>query len=248
MTLSPFETEVLKPWTRRLGCSLRVLAQPGTTLQPTERNAKDRALAVTLWHAGAHTVIQAPPALRGLIRGILATISPQTSIEAEDLAGAWARFGHSALLNHEITRIHYMRPETFQPVDPPAGFRIRTLKRDDRFALKALLDACEPEAVDEAEVSVDDTVGMACIHEGSIVATATGFWFLSFMDIGVITHPAFRRQGLGAAVVTSLAMWCQVRGIVAQYRYDARNTGSRRLAERLNFEPMIRQETLDIQR
>jgi predicted GNAT family acetyltransferase len=68
------------------------------------------------------------------------------------------------------------------------------------------------------------------------------------MDIGVLTHPDFRRRGLGAAVVTALAKWCQVRGITAQYRYDARNTGSRRLAETLNFEPMIRQERLDVQR
>jgi predicted GNAT family acetyltransferase len=68
------------------------------------------------------------------------------------------------------------------------------------------------------------------------------------MDVGVITHPDFRRRGLGASVVTALAEWCQVRGIPAQYRYDARNTGSRRLAERLNFEPMIRQESLDTQR
>lgn len=244
MTLSPFETEILKPWTRRLGCSLRVLAQPGTTLQPTERN-EDRTLTVTLWHAGAHSVVQAPRALRGLIRGVIATLPLQTSLEAEDLARTW---GEDATLSHEVTRFHYMRPETFQPGDPPAGFRIRTLKRDDRFALKALHDVCEPEAVDAAEVSVDDTIGIACIHEGAIVAVATGFWFLSFMDIGVLTHPDFRRQGLGASVVTALARWCQVRGIVAQYRYDVRNTGSRRLAERLNFEPMIRQETLDIQR
>lgn len=248
MTLSPFETEVLKPWTRRLGCSLRVLAQPGTTLQPKARNDQGRALTLTLWHAGAHTVVEAPSALRGIVRAVLATMPAQTSIEAEDLAGAWARLGHDAPLNREVTRFHYMHAETFRPVDPPDGFRIRTLKRDDRFALKALHDVCEPEAVDAAEVSVDDTIGIACIHEGAIVAVATGFWFLSFMDIGVLTHPDFRRQGLGASVVTALARWCQVRGIVAQYRYDVRNTGSRRLAERLNFEPMIRQETLDIQR
>ena len=245
MTLSPFETEILKAWTRRLGCSLRILSQPGTTLQPTDRHRKGQTLSLTLWHAGEHTVIQAPSALRGLIRAVLATLSPQTSLEAEDLTGS---LGNDTISTCEVTHFHYMNPESFRPVDPPAGFRIRTLKRDDRFALNALQAACEPEAVDEAEVSVDDTIGMACTQDGRIVAVATGFWFLSFMDLGVLTHPDFRRQGLGAAVVTALAEWCQVRGIVAQYRYDARNAGSRRLAEKLNFEHMIWEESLDIQR
>ena len=245
MGFSPFETEILKPWTRRLGCSLRILAEPGTTLQPAERNRESRTLAVTVWHAGEHAVVQAPSALLRLIRARLATLPPQTTVEAEDLVGA---LGHSGTVSNEVTRFHYLNPETFQPVDPPGGYRLRTLKRDDRFALSTLQDACEPEAVDEAEVSVEDTIGMVCLQEDRIVAVATGFWFLSFMDIGVLTHPDFRRRGLGAAVVTALAKWCQVRGITAQYRYDARNTGSRRLAETLHFEPMIRQERLDVQR
>ena len=243
--MSNNQTGILKPWTRRLGCSLRILAQPGTTLQPTQRNGAAQALSVTLWHAGEHTVIQASSALLGLVKGLLSTQPPGTSLHAENLIEAW---GRETPPDHEITRFHYLNPETFQPVDPPAGFRIKTLKRDDRFALSDLQAACEPEAVDAAEVSVDDTIGMACIHEGNIVAVATGFWFLSFMDIGVLTHPKFRRQGLGAAVVTALVKWCKVRGITAQYRYDSQNIGSRRLAETLNLEPMIWKESLTFQR
>lgn len=245
MSLSTFETEILKPWTRRLGCSLRILSQPGTTLQPTERNNKGQTLSLTLWHVGPHTVVQAPTALRGLIRAVLATLPSEHAVNADDLAGS---LGTGTLATHEITHFHYMNPATFQAVDPPDGFRIKTLKRDDRFALSALQTACEPEAIDEAEVSVDDTIGMACLQEDRMVAVATGFWFLSFMDIGVLTHPEFRQQGLGAAVVTTLAEWCQVRGIVAQYRYAAQNVGSRRLAEKLNFEHVIWEESLDIQR
>jgi GNAT superfamily N-acetyltransferase len=245
MGLSDFEADILKPWTRRLGCSLRILSHPGTTLQPIERNNTRQSWSLSLWHVGPHTVVQAPSALRGLIRALLSTLPPQHAVNAEDLAG---NLGTDTLATREITHFHYMNPTTFQGVDPPDGFRIKTLKRDDRFALSALQAACEPEAIDEAEVSVDDTIGMACLQGDRIIAVATGFWFLSFMDIGVLTHPKYRQQGLGAAVVTTLAEWCRVRGIVAQYRYAAQNTGSRRLAEKLHFEHVIWEESLEVRR
>jgi RimJ/RimL family protein N-acetyltransferase len=61
------------------------------------------------------------------------------------------------------------------------------------------------------------------------------------MDIGVLTHPAFRRRGLGRAVVAAICRWCGTRAVLPLYRCDAENAGSRGVAQAVGFRPYFRQ-------
>lgn len=64
------------------------------------------------------------------------------------------------------------------------------------------------------------------------------------MDIGALTHSAFRRKGLGKAVVGALCAWAIENGYIAQYRYNVENTASARVAQSLNFKLYAEEETL----
>jgi RimJ/RimL family protein N-acetyltransferase len=76
------------------------------------------------------------------------------------------------------------------------------------------------------------------------MAIATGFRLTGFMDIGVLTDPAYRRQGLGRAVVSALCTWCITESVIAQYRCLVSNTGSYAVARALGFSLTFQQQSI----
>jgi predicted GNAT family acetyltransferase len=60
----------------------------------------------------------------------------------------------------------------------------------------------------------------------------------------VITHPAYRRQGLGKLVVAALARWAIEQGRIAQYRANTTNPVSLALAASLGFKLYFNSEAL----
>jgi len=61
-----------------------------------------------------------------------------------------------------------------------------------------------------------------------------------FSDIGVITDPDYRRQGLGKAAVSGLCEALLQAGHerLILYRHEMENRGSQGVAESLNFQPI----------
>lgn len=67
-----------------------------------------------------------------------------------------------------------------------------------------------------------------------------------FLDIGVLTHPEFRKKGLGRAVVGAVCDWSIQHDIIAQYRHNILNTGSQNVAKSLHFQTYFKSEGISL--
>ncbi|MGE5602127.1 MAG: GNAT family N-acetyltransferase, partial [Nitrososphaerales archaeon] len=83
-----------------------------------------------------------------------------------------------------------------------------------------------------------------CFADGRLLAASSGYRRAGFMDLGVLTHPGFRGQGLGKAVAGALCAWCAEQGVIAQYRCNTTNAASQALARALNFRLFFHSESL----
>jgi GNAT superfamily N-acetyltransferase len=188
-----------------------------------------------LFYAGPHVIVRSDPALAGPVRRALPA---DRALTAEDLIAA---LGRDRLARGEVILMHHLYPEDLRRCPPPPGIRLRSLGPGDAEALAALHQACTPAEVEEAEVAVEDEVAFGCFAGPRLVAVASGYRLAGFMDIGVLTHPAFRRRGLGRAVVAAICRWCGTRAVLPLYRCDAENAGSRGVAQAVGFRPYFRQ-------
>jgi RimJ/RimL family protein N-acetyltransferase len=65
-----------------------------------------------------------------------------------------------------------------------------------------------------------------------------------FIDIGILTDPAYRGQGLGKAAVSICAAHYLPGDKIVGYRHDIRNLGSRGIALSLGFSPYAQVDTV----
>ena len=126
---------------------------------------------------------------------------------------------------------------------PNAGARVRPLVPDDAGALAGL----SPDAQ-----WIFKTWGSAAGLAGSgrawgafvagRLASVAGTFFAgaAYEDIGVVTEPAFRRQGLNTAAVAGLCRDIRARGLTPSWSTSTDNPASQRVAEKVGF---IRQRT-----
>ncbi len=125
-----------------------------------------------------------------------------------------------------------------------AGSRLVSLDPSDAVArrrLQRFVDDCDPDDLDEAELAMDDlddTILVALADDETIAAfSSVRPWSIdpAFDDIAVITHPAHRQRGLGAAVVSALSSQQQAVGRLLFYGCDVNNVGSNHVAESVGF-------------
>lgn len=236
-----FERAIHQHWAHYFGCPVAVTGQPGTTLRPEDQFAGDNA--IHLWYIGAHTFVQLDPQCVPLVTQLLATLPPQTALKATTLQQAW---GAAAVKFHDQGLVHYLYPPELPAYAPAAPARLRQLTPADSAQMAALHAACTPAEVDEGFVEVTHQIAFGGFVGEQLVAAASGYERTGFMDIGVLTHPGFRRQGLGKAVVGALCAWAAPQNYIAQYRCDAQNTSSASVAQALNFRLYFHQESVGL--
>ncbi|MEL6890237.1 MAG: GNAT family N-acetyltransferase [Actinomycetota bacterium] len=121
---------------------------------------------------------------------------------------------------------------------------------DDLALVRAFVESCPAEDVDEADIFVDQPDPVICVFvddRDTIAAYASGraFWAAAgFDDIGVLVRPDHRGVGLGAAVVHEFAAArC---GTASQlYRHDVENVGSAGVARAVGFVELHRVHAFD---
>lgn len=200
------------------------------------RAGSDMAVA---YHVGAPTLIRGDPSLLDALRELAdptRAIAPgefrrwATDVGWEFVDGAdW----------HVISRDKLRVPSL------PSGVRLVGLGReslDDRALIAGLLDESDPDDVNEAEFAMDDLdphiVGLVD-KAGAMIAMASGrIWENdpAFDDIGVLTHPDRRGQGLGGAVVAAFCIESFDQFRLPLYRCNWSRTASKALAVSLGFE------------
>lgn len=121
---------------------------------------------------------------------------------------------------------------------------LRQLTLEDALHMAALHAVNSPEDVRAGAVEVEYEYAFGAFWGDMLVAAASGYWFMNFLDLGVLIHPAFRRKGLGTAVVHAMCETAVARDIIPQYRCNAQNVGSRSLAKGLNFSQFLTQDRI----
>ena len=239
-----FVQRVLGKWAERYECTVEALQQPGIVMLPEPEYAGSGGIHA--WHIGRHTFVRFDPALDRAINALQTGLGSRDDMEPGELTGA-LRSMDLRIKHTERGLLSYLFPPDFRPVSLPEGFTLRQLDLTDAQALADLQAACGADENDEAEVSVEDEIPFGCFAGSRLATVATGFTLTGFMDIGVLTHPDFRKQGLGAAAVSTLSAWCLEADILPQYRCSEGNIASHKLALRLGFETLIRSEHIYIE-
>jgi len=128
----------------------------------------------------------------------------------------------------------YADRSDFRPI---AATSIRLLTPDDDPVLRAFAVAVGPIAWEHSGLGDDAQPIVGCWNTDLLVAAA-GYrvWGDAMAHIGVTTHPAFRGQGYGKAVVSGIGQHALAHGYVLQYRTLRANNPSLRIAAALGFQ------------
>jgi hypothetical protein len=239
--MQDLEEIILNNWATRFQCSVSTIKQNGTTLLPDEKYANQNL--VILWHIGKHSFALFDPSEIVLVRDILIRLPMNTSLSGDHIQQA---LGINAISSHEINRIHYLPPSDLPNLATPDSFHVRELVLSDQEYLSALRSNCTPEEVSNGYVDIDHEVVFGCFHESELVSAASGYRMAGFINIAVLTHARFRKLGLGKVVVGALCKWAVAHNIIAQYRCNTHNTGSRGVARSLNFRHYFISESIVI--
>ena len=139
----------------------------------------------------------------------------------------------------------YLNPDYFIPSPLPEFCSIRELNSENRYVFKEFLEVCSDSDKQTGAVSPDDPVCFVCFYKGKTGAVATySFWGELLADIAVLTHPAYRKRGLGKAVLSALCRWGLQNNRISQYCCSKSNFASINLATSLKFEKLIKLERL----
>lgn len=126
----------------------------------------------------------------------------------------------------------HLEPRAFRPYR--GSKTVRSLDASDAGALEGLRLASEPEEWDAADIHPDAAFG--CLADGALVAAASlNDWPPDAMIPGVVTHPAHRGRGYGAAVVSRVVAHALEQGTLALYQTLLENVASVALAKRLGY-------------
>lgn len=154
-------------------------------------------------------------------------------------AGRWAElFGIAFAHAVGPAAVRYADRGTFRPVESDG---VRLLGPEDAEPLDALRRACWPDEWDHGGSEIGEHPVVGAFVDGELAAVA-GYkvWGGTIAHLAIVTHPAHRGRGLGAAALSRAAAEALDRGLLAQHRALESNTPSIAIADRLGFQPHSR--------
>ncbi|MCA9912232.1 MAG: GNAT family N-acetyltransferase [Anaerolineae bacterium] len=223
------EQRVLHNWAARFQLPIEQLQNPGTTL--FEDPQRDEKRWILLWPAGKHTVVQLAPAHAAAVREVLATYPQDHAISGSELQAAW----DGSELSQD--KFYMLDTASFQPFTPDAHYTVRVLTSADQAAFDEFQARCSAEDRDTGDIAIQHELAVGVFDGERIAAGASMFEWIGFSDIGVLSDPTYRRQGLGKAAVSFLCeeLLRREHERVILYRHELNNTGSQGIAVGLNF-------------
>jgi len=241
MSGESFEGQVNKIWSSHFGCAPEDLQRAGTTLVPRDRLAGSGAIHIA--HLRAHAFIEIDPALETELTGLLHRLGREASLTAANLS---ASLPAERVRTSDRGFIFHLEADRLNVRAPAAPISMRALTGADQPALQSLFGRCEADEVDDAYVEVGHEVACGCFVGERMVACGSGYRRHGFMDLGVLTDPAFRGRRLAPAIVSDMARRATDLAAVCMYRCDQTNTASRRAAEVAGFTRCFITETVTL--
>lgn len=223
-----WEERIYEGWADYFSCDPALFKEAGTLLLPKE-SILDTGY-IHHWHIGKLSVFHMDPVLIGKIEPF---INPCFTHDVEHLKIA---LGADRVLLEHTEAIYYLHPGQFISFDAPPGYTVRELSPDDGLNLEQLAKACTEEEVDDAWIEIDQPFVAGCFFEDRLVSVASiSDCWAKLVDIGVLTHPAYRRQGLAKAVVSKVCEREIRHDRILQYRSVMKLTASHATAKALGF-------------
>ncbi|HEX6796532.1 MAG TPA: GNAT family N-acetyltransferase [Ktedonobacterales bacterium] len=216
-------------WAENFGCSVADLHRPGITQL---RNAGDfaeyRGAYLLRWDEACVFTVPEP-----FYAATAAAITGRTIDEVFDRDFLTAHFGANAE--------RFIGP-TFRSCCDSGDFRpaetrgTRLLTREDDPALLRLRDAAGEEAWEHSSIVPDRPPNFGSFVDGELVCAGMLRTASSRLrNVGILTHPAYRRQGYGRAVVSFMTAYAVAEGGIGHYQTLMANTGSKAIALSLGY-------------
>ena len=216
-------------WAENFGCAVADLHRPGVTLL---RNAGDFAE-----YRGAY-----------LLRWGQACVFTVPDLFCAATAAAFAGRTIDGIFDHDFLAAHFGRAveriigPTFRGCCDGGDFRpvetrgTRLLTREDDPALLRLRDAVGEEAWEHSSIDVEHSPNFGCFVDGQLASAGTLVAAgARLRNVGILTHPVYRRQGYGRAVVSFMTAHALAEGGIGHYQTLMANTGSTAIALSLGY-------------
>lgn len=224
---------VLDAYCRAAGVDPGIVDEPGITVAG-EMDRAGTGIA-SAYQLGRHLLVRCDPEVVGTCREMMTGTSASTLEGFESVAPESAeRQGRGF--------VHVFGAPVATPND-----LVRTFDR----ALAADVDlireliAADPGGADDAEIEIEqlDEHAVGIEVDGSLATLVSERpWPTDprFGDIGVLTHPTYRRQGLARATLLELCRRMLAGDRMPLYRCDAANRPSKALADGAGFVEVVR--------
>ncbi|MCP4547431.1 MAG: GNAT family N-acetyltransferase [bacterium] len=238
-TLKQAEALVTAWYVDQYDCALDDMNRPGTVIvADPEREAND---SLFLLIRADQVMLRAPAALVPRLRELLATESDDFTVTT-----SWLR---DRLPTHRREVTDAGNLHVYDPARAAAGDLIdkcRRLDGADKEIFDALQAACTEEEREAAEIDIDQPAIFGRFEQDKLTALSALLHFGDTVaDVGVLTHPQFRRRGHGREVVAAITAWTLAnteRAVI--YRYAGDNHASRGVATSLGFHHYARMDLL----
>jgi RimJ/RimL family protein N-acetyltransferase len=228
-----FRAQVTRILAAYYGIPADRIAQPGTILRPVGPYEWDDWLELAPVGAGVGIKVLDEEMLDRVI-AVRAAHPADHTLTGADFVAAWGadttRIGHMLV---------YMLDRTvFRRFAPDQRYTVRALTQADAAAFAAFQARCSAHDLNESDISVDQETPYGVLDGSRIVAGASAFMWDGLVDVGVLTDPDYRGQGLGKAAVSAV---CAHYGDNADeprivcYRHGRNNLASQGIARGLGF-------------
>lgn len=218
---------VNQTWCEHFKLPTEIASRRGTTLHKNEKWDADSF--IILWPVGQHLVLEFSPAAEDAVNDLMEQFPEDHVITIDDFKRAWGDVETSGM------PMYAMDAAEFRPFHISPPYLLRQLTTDDQAAFDAFLAQCSEEDKDEGDISLEYMITFGVFDGARIVAGASVYVWRGFIDIGILTDPAYRKKGFGKALVSACAEYYLAGDKVVGYRHDINNIGSRGIAEGLNF-------------
>lgn len=222
-------------WAAFLGVAPESLAEPGVRIVEHVPEGLAGYAGVWVFRHRECVLVSVPPGRTADLGPALAGLATHEAGSAAAVAGALA-----ALPGLRVDRA--IGP-SYQGWLPPAAFRpaphrgARPLEAGDAPALAALEGAVSAEERAHADLSAGTRDLVGVFAAGRLLAAAGLRWSEpDVCDPGVLTHPAHRARGLGAAAVSAAVAPALERDALVLYQTLLGNAPALAAARRLGFE------------
>ncbi|MGM0445849.1 MAG: GNAT family N-acetyltransferase [Bacillota bacterium] len=153
-------------------------------------------------------------------------------------------FDNQSFTDEQNTHCLFLNPESHEIVSSPKDCIIKEIDKRFKDKFNELKKECSKDDLEEAQVSIDDDYVVGCFYDNKLIAAASyWYWGEGLADIGVITHPNFRKKGLAKSTISYLALQGIELDRINIFRHAADNKASKRLALAMKFQEKMIIET-----